>query len=166
MAETFSGGCQCGAVRYRFAEKPGGAHICHCRMCQKAFGNFYAPFVGGPKSAFEVTRGEIAAFRSSDMTDRGFCAKCGTPLMIVDVDSDRVSVSIGSLDHPEDFPPLDQHGVESRLPYVNALGHLPDRPPTEVEDPEMASRVAATNRQHPDHDTETWPPQGGWPAEG
>jgi hypothetical protein len=166
MSAPLTGGCQCGAVRYRFTREPTGAHVCHCRMCQKAFGNFYAPFVGGPKSTFDVTRGEIATFRSSAMTDRGFCARCGTPLTIADVDSDSVSVSIGSLDHPELFPPLDQHGVESRLPYANGIGHLPDKPPTEAADPEKSRRIAATNHQHPDHDTETWPPTGGRPAEG
>ncbi|HET7714155.1 MAG TPA: GFA family protein, partial [Bauldia sp.] len=31
----FTGGCQCGAVRFRVAAL-GRASICHCRMCQKA----------------------------------------------------------------------------------------------------------------------------------
>lgn len=37
MAGIVSGGCQCGAVRYRFnGEVPGHSRLCHCRMCQKA----------------------------------------------------------------------------------------------------------------------------------
>ncbi len=160
-AQGYSGGCQCGAVRYRFTEKPVDAHVCHCRMCQKAFGAFYAPLVGGPKASFEVTRGEIATFRSSDFVTRGFCAKCGTPLTFLVNDYDHVSVSIGSLDHPEAFPPLDQHGIESRLPFANGIGHLPDQPPTEVREPEPSAMIAASNRQHPDHDTDVWPVTGG-----
>jgi hypothetical protein len=35
-----SGGCQCGAVRFRVDGELGRASICHCRMCQKAFGAF------------------------------------------------------------------------------------------------------------------------------
>lgn len=155
--ETFSGGCQCGSIRYRFDAKPTGAHICHCRMCQKAFGAFYAPFVGGPRQSFAVTRGDIALFRSSDKVDRGFCRDCGTPLTFGYIDSDWISVSIGSLDHPEAFPPVDQHGVEARLPWTNSLGHLPDQPSTEDEEPETAALIAASNHQHPDHDTATWP---------
>src|SRR5690606_29156263 len=96
--ETYSGGCQCGAVRYRFSQKPSSAHVCHCRMCQKAFGAFYAPLVGGPKTAFAVTRGEIAIFMSSDLAARGFCRDCGTPLSFAFIDSEWISVSIGSLD--------------------------------------------------------------------
>lgn len=156
MTETWSGGCQCGAIRYRFTAKPSGAHICHCRMCQKAFGAFYAPLVGGPRDSFEITRGTLGTFMSSDQAERGFCARCGTPLTFRYVDSDRISVSIGSIDNPEAFPPADQHGVESRLSWVNALGHLPDNAATEGEN-EHAEFIASTNHQHPDHDTARWP---------
>lgn len=157
MAETWSGGCQCGAVRYRFTAKPSGAHICHCRMCQKAFGGFYAPLVGGPRDTFEITRGELGIFLSSDQAERGFCARCGTPLTFAYRDGNWMSVSIGSLDDPAAFPPVDQHGVESRLSWVNELGHLPDRQSTEAEAPDTAAFIKSTNHQHPDHDTERWP---------
>jgi hypothetical protein len=33
-----SGGCQCGAIRYRLTATPERVHLCHCRMCQKAVG--------------------------------------------------------------------------------------------------------------------------------
>ena len=157
MSQSVSGGCQCGAVRYHFSARPDGAHVCHCRMCQKAFGAFYAPLVGGPAETFAITRGTLSTFRSSDQAERGFCAQCGTPLTFRYIDGERISVSIGSLDNPEAFPPIDQHGIESRLSYANAVGTLPDRPPTELEAPASASVIAATNHQHPDHDTANWP---------
>jgi hypothetical protein len=158
MTEIWTGGCQCGAVRYRFNQKPRGSHICHCRMCQKAFGGFYAPLVGGPLESFEVTRGEITMFRSSDQVDRGFCCNCGTPLSFSYVGGDWMSISIGSLDNPEAFPPKDQHGVDSRLSWVNAIGGLPDVLSIEVRKPDIAAFIKATNHQHPDHDTDHWPP--------
>ena len=157
MTETWTGGCQCGAVRYRFTQKPKGAHICHCRMCQKAFGAFYAPLVGGPTEAFEVTRGQLAIFKSSDQADRGFCRDCGTPLTFAYVDGNWISVSIGSLDSPEAFPPKDQHGVDSRLSWANAVGSLPDNDPIEERASDKAAFIRSTNHQHPDHDTATWP---------
>ena len=158
MSESWSGGCQCGAARYRFSQKPTGAHICHCRMCQKAFGGFYAPLVGARLEYFEVTRGDIAIFSSSDLVERGFCRECGTPLTFAYKGGRGVSVSIGSLDHPEEFPPIDQHGVEGRLPFVNDLGHLPDLPTT--EDPDTAKSIRLSNHQHPDYDTAEWPLRG------
>ena len=42
---VYTGGCQCGAVRFRVEGALGDASICHCRMCQKASGNFYLPLV-------------------------------------------------------------------------------------------------------------------------
>ncbi len=44
MSGTMSGGCQCGAVRFR-ASHLGRPSICHCRMCQKHFGSFFGAFV-------------------------------------------------------------------------------------------------------------------------
>ena len=41
---SFTGGCQCGAVRFE-ARRLGRSSICHCRMCQKATGGFFGPYV-------------------------------------------------------------------------------------------------------------------------
>ena len=79
-AKVLTGGCQCGAIRYAVKGELDNPSICHCRMCQKAFGSFFAPLVGTPVPDFEVTRGTLSIFRSSDAVERGFCANCGTPL--------------------------------------------------------------------------------------
>jgi hypothetical protein len=154
-----AGGCQCGAVRYALHEQPTGAHICHCRMCQKAFGSFFAPLTGVPQTAFELTRGELAIFKSSDQTERGFCRNCGTPLTLHDVDSPRIAVSIGSLDAPEQVEPARQYGIEARLSWFGKLPNLPGDKTTEEDSPDLAAKIAASNHQHPDHDTAAWPPR-------
>ncbi|MBU1307729.1 MAG: GFA family protein, partial [Alphaproteobacteria bacterium] len=118
---------------------------------------FYAPLVGAPSAAFEVTRGEVALFRSSDQVERGCCRTCGTPLTFAYIDGDWMSVSIGSLDNPEAFPPKDQHGNDSRLSWANDIGKLPDVAPIAQREPATAAFIAATNHQHPDHDTSVWP---------
>lgn len=159
MTELWTGGCQCGAVRYRFSRRPRSAHICHCRMCQKAFGGFYAPLIGSEMENFSVTRGRIALFLSSDKVERGFCRDCGTPLSFNHVGGHWMCVSIGSLDTPDAFPPKDQHGAESRLSWVNALGRLPDVAPLADREPELAEAIRISSHQHPDHDTAVWPPQ-------
>ena len=46
IATQISGGCQCGAVRYHATAVLDTSHICHCRMCQKAVGNFFAALIG------------------------------------------------------------------------------------------------------------------------
>jgi hypothetical protein len=155
-----TGGCQCGAVRYALHEQPTGAHICHCRMCQKAFGSFYAPLVGVRTSEFELTRGKLAIFKSSDLVERGFCRDCGTPLTFRYLAADKIDVSIGSLDDPSIAKPIIQYGMEARIAWVGELDALPGFE-TEEDGPRDRYRVIKqTNHQHPDHDTDVWPPQG------
>src|SRR5579875_1949166 len=93
-----SGGCQCGAVRYALTARPTHPSVCYCRMCQKAFGSYFAPLAGVHLAELVWTRGEPATFRSSEAVERGFCRDCGTPLTYHIPGRDRISVSIGSLD--------------------------------------------------------------------
>lgn len=161
--ERVTGGCQCGAVRYAIRGPLGRASICHCRMCQKAFGAFYAPLVGVPLSAFELTRGTLGTFRSSDVVERGFCRDCGTPLSFRKLSGDKIDVSIGSLDDPAIARPDVQWGIESRIAWVGELDELPGEATEADGDAPYHAHIRATNHQHPDHDTQTWPPAGAAP---
>lgn len=152
-----TGGCQCGAIRYRLASQPTGASVCHCRMCQKAFGNYVAPLAGVPTSDLIWTRGEPGRFRSSDAVERGFCRDCGTPLTYRVLERDRISVSIGSLDDPDAVEPAEQFGIEGKRAIFDRLGALPAEATAAGTPPELLARMAS--RQHPDHDTERWPPR-------
>jgi hypothetical protein len=154
---TMSGGCQCGAVRYRAERFIDNAHLCHCRMCQKAVGNLFAALVGAPKDAVTWTRGEPARFRSSAHVDRGFCRACGTPLFYDSLDGDRISFTIGSLDRPELFKPRAHDGIEGRMPWFFELNGIEEGHPTEFESEDWAGAIKASSRQHPDRDTAEWP---------
>jgi len=139
-----TGGCQCGAVRYALYAEPTEPSICHCRMCQKAVGNYFAPFTGVPLNDFAWTRGEPGVFKSSELVERGFCRDCGTPLFYRVLDKDRISVSIGSLDEAARVTPKIQYGIQGLLPAFNELHRLPARPTSED--------YGKSSRQHPDHD--------------
>jgi hypothetical protein len=151
-----TGGCQCGAVRYALNGRLNRPSICHCRMCQKAFGSFFAPLVGVKVSAFELTRGTLSIFKSSDAVERGFCRDCGTPLSFHYVGSDVIDVSIGSLDDPSIAKPVIQYGIESRLPWVSELADLPGRTTEEDDSATRLELIRRTNHQHPDSDTANW----------
>lgn len=155
-----TGGCQCGAVRYALHADIDKPSICHCRMCQKAFGSFYAPLVGVKLAAFELTRGALSIYRSSEAVERGFCRDCGTPLSFRYVDGDQIDVAIGSLDDPAIAKPIIQYGTEGRMPWLDELGALPGRTTDEADPRERVELIKRTNRQHPDHDTGVWPPAG------
>jgi len=143
-----TGGCQCGAVRYALHSVPTGASLCHCRMCQKATGGLFLAAAGVPPADFELTRGQPAVYRSSSVSERGFCAGCGTPLTFRYLGSSRISVSLGSLDDPGAVPPVEQIGVESRVAWWRGIEALPEKT-TQQDQPALA----VANFQHPDHDT-------------
>ena len=145
-----TGGCQCGQVRYAISGPFENPHICHCRMCQKASGNYFAALVGVKKKDFKWTRAQPGIFRSSSVAERSFCPNCGTPLSVADDDSDRIAVAIGSLDHPERVTPAHQYGIESRLPAFAKLHTLRG---TRTEDdipPEIMAKLKSL--QHPDRE--------------
>jgi hypothetical protein len=155
-----TGGCQCGAVRYSLVPPFGNPSICHCRMCQKAFGAFYAPLAGVPLDRFALTRGDLAIFRSSDAVERGFCRDCGTPLTFRYLAEDKIDVSIGSLDDPSIARPVIQYGIEARIEWVSELDELPGQITEAPGSQERAALIKRTSHQHPDHDTKRWPPEG------
>jgi hypothetical protein len=147
---TMTGGCQCGTVRYALSAEPTQGSICHCRMCQKASGNFFAPLAGVKIEELTWTRGEPAIFKSSELVERGFCRDCGTPLTFRYLDRDRIMLMVGSLDEPARVAIDKQYGIESRLPTFATLHRLPGATSDDGETPERLAKLAS--RQHPDHD--------------
>ena len=153
----FAGGCQCGAVRFR-VPKLGGAAICHCRMCQKAFGGFFGPLVTGYDVSW--TRGAPSWFRSSNQARRGFCSACGTPLAY-DNGEATLELAIGAFDDPAVAAPTKQVNPHGKQPFFDGLTALPTRPPGAAPHID-AFNAAVVSHQHPDHDTAVWPPAQGF----
>ena len=156
-AGLFSGGCQCGAVRYRITGATEYPHLCHCRMCQKASGNYFMPLVFVPGDGLSITRGEPSWFHSSQPVRRGFCARCGTPLFFDTLQSNGMAVTLGSLDQPNAIPPIAQDGLASRVGFFHALFDLPGKEVERSDLPGGLAAISSSNTQHPDHDTERWP---------
>ena len=64
---VLAGGCQCGRTRYEL-DRLGRASICHCRMCQRAFGNAFAPLVtalGSGAADTSALQRDIASLRQT-----------------------------------------------------------------------------------------------------
>lgn len=132
--DAFSGGCQCGAVRYEVAAGMAFASICHCRMCQRAVGSPFAAFLKVANDAV-VWHGEPAVFASSDIAERGFCRNCGTPLFYRQIGDDWIELSSGSLAPSVPFVPVQQWGIEGRHLWLDGL----DIPGAETNEPTLTS---------------------------
>ncbi len=120
------GGCQCGAVRYAIDAGPAKSTVCHCRMCQRATGNAFAPLFEVMTTAIGW-EGQPATWASSDQVERGFCNTCGTPLFYRGIARDTTEIMVGTLDPDFAYRPIANHGVEARVAWLGALHTLPDR---------------------------------------
>jgi hypothetical protein len=100
-----TGGCQCGAVRYRVEGPPVTARACWCRLCQKLGAGSGTVNVGFLTEGFVVegvTSDYVCAADSGAILHRRFCPICGTPLFsAAESRPHMVFVRAGSLDDPE-----------------------------------------------------------------
>ncbi|MCA0432820.1 MAG: GFA family protein [Proteobacteria bacterium] len=160
--DVWSGGCQCGAVRFHLLSPPGDAYLCHCRMCQKQMAGPFAAWVDMPREAFRISRGALSYFQSSDTARRGFCAACGTPLTFEFLQGPQVTVAIGAFDRHAEIIPRMHYGIEAREAWTSDLDRLPAEETGEgagaqFYTTEKLDSIQQSSRQHPDHDTDRWP---------
>jgi hypothetical protein len=97
-------------------------------MCQRAFGNVFAALAPFRRADVRWLGAPPATYRSSHIAERGFCARCGTPLSFeytIARDNPTICLSIGSLDEPARVRPVIHYGVESQVPWVVIDPELP-----------------------------------------
>jgi hypothetical protein len=102
---AITGGCLCGAVRFRTDARPVTARVCWCATCQKlAAGNGTANLMLPTEGL--VIEGELSDYvsiaDSGNVMHRRFCRTCGTPLFTgSEARPDRIGIRAGALDDPE-----------------------------------------------------------------
>jgi hypothetical protein len=121
MGQKLSGGCACGGIRYETEADPVLMLNCHCRDCQKASGSAYAAIVVVPESAVRVS-GEPRYYRmvgnAGKAVERGFCATCGSQLMLtLERMPDVLGLQAASLDDPSRYTPAMDIFTESAQPW-------------------------------------------------
>jgi hypothetical protein len=114
MTTTRTGGCLCGAVRYRVEGEPAHVGRCHCTDCRKESGGTGTVYGQWPEDAFEVT-GDLTTYQG-----RSFCPRCGSRVMnAIDPDDELVELRIGSLDDaPFGLKPEAEIWVKRREPWL------------------------------------------------
>lgn len=101
--KQMTGGCYCGAVRYRITGPVSVKAQCHCRPCQYVSGGGPNYFLIVAADDFAYDEGTPGAFARTDLdtpVTREFCQTCGTQLITRLPDGARVVIKVGTLDDP------------------------------------------------------------------
>jgi hypothetical protein len=95
-----TGSCLCGAVTFRVEGELKAPDGCHCTMCRKSSGHFYAS-TDIPRDRLTIEGGDnVSWYRSSEKVRRGFCKTCGSPMFFDPIYRDWIGLSMGAFDKP------------------------------------------------------------------
>jgi hypothetical protein len=99
MPKTHAGGCYCGAVEIEVRGEPLEMGYCHCENCRR--------YSAAPVSAFTLWKWEnvnlikgadfLGKFKSSDISDRRYCTKCGSHISVDHPTLGLIDVRLGAL---------------------------------------------------------------------
>ena len=135
---SWTGGCQCGAVRYEISSPPVELYVCHCRECRKQSSSAFGISAIFRRQDLRLTRGAVRNWtRGADSGRRvkcNFCPDCGARIWHEDADALEPTVSVkgGSLDQPVDLTRATHIWVSRKLPGVV----IPEGAPQFAEEPE------------------------------
>ena len=106
---NITGGCYCGAIRYRFDGDVTTTFQCHCRECQYVTGGQANIVYVLQQENFTFVKGSPATYARQDIEEpvtRFFCADCGTPLGSISPKRPGAFIlKVGTADKPEKWSP-------------------------------------------------------------
>ena len=133
---SYTGGCQCGQVRYAIAADALTSYVCHCRECQKQSASGFGISAPVFETSFKIS-GTLETY--SRATDSGsqtrcyFCPTCGSRLYHKGANRPgMLTVKGGSLDEAGALRPVAHIWTRSRQKWFV----LPDGVPQFETQPE------------------------------
>lgn len=120
-ALPLTGGCSCGAVRYRVTGAPLSFWVCHCTECQRHTSSAFGQSLRIRGTDFEVdgTVRRIDRLADSGTARQGwFCPQCGVRIWHGSIGSDEINVKAGTLDNTTWLMPAGHIWARSRQPFV------------------------------------------------
>ena len=121
------GSCLCGAVRFEVDGALPAPDACHCTICRKVSGHFFAS-TDVPRSAVTI-RGEnqLTWYRSSEKVRRGFCSTCGSALFFDPIHKDWIGIAMGAFERPTDTKLAIHIFVADKGDYYDIADGLPQK---------------------------------------
>lgn len=137
MSRSATGGCLCGAVRYRVSGDPVAATLCHCRSCRRASGGTNVAWAVFDKSAFEWLGVAPGAYSSSPGIEWLHCSKCGSLVGYTRASRpDHMDITTGTLDERDGFPPAVEIWLEHKIGWETLNPDLPTRQQSSLNAPQ------------------------------
>lgn len=113
-----TGGCLCGALRYRAEGEPSFQGLCHCRNCQRLSGGGHVGWLTFPEQSVTVdgeTRSYATTGGSGATATRFSCPTCHSIVYgTAEVMPGLVNLYAGSLDDTAQFKPQIAIFIRSR----------------------------------------------------
>jgi hypothetical protein len=126
--EVHTGGCLCGAVRYRTRGPLRPVTVCHCGQCRRTHGHA-AAYTAVAKAGLELVEAAgLRWYESSPGVRRGFCSGCGASLFWERVDGPSISIAAGTLDAPTGLVTIGHIYVADAGDYYRIEDGLPQFP--------------------------------------
>lgn len=138
MTTEITGGCYCGAIRYRATAAPVVAAHCQCTHCRKFSSAGHSSHLAVPMAATSIT-GEASSYDvkadSGNTVSRSFCPTCGAQVYSTNSGmAELVFLRAPSLDDPSLFQPQLVVYTGSAVPWDHMDPALPSfeaMPPAE-----------------------------------
>lgn len=130
---SWTGGCNCGAIRYSFAADPVAVVACHCENCRRQSGGAYSVNAVFPTASLSLegtpTDYQDTNTESGNPVLRQFCGTCGSPIFSrLAGDGAQVIVKVGTLDEPGTLAPQAQVWTDTAMPWVDLGAAMPSFP--------------------------------------
>ena len=122
------GRCVCGSIRIEILQEALGTGYCHCKICRLSIGAPIFAWVAFPVEGVRFVGDQPKRHRLSLIAERGFCEKCGSPMMWRSLKPELgtyLAIPTAILENPEDYAPTWHGGIESQLPWLEIHDDLP-----------------------------------------
>lgn len=125
MAQTISGGCLCGGVKFAVSGDAMAMGYCHCASCRGWLAAPVHAFTMWPEDAVTVTSGADAIktflMTPDTISHRQFCGKCGSAVMIRHPTLGAIDIPAANFDALPFVPVLHVNYAETVFPIRDGL---------------------------------------------
>lgn len=123
MTAPYTGGCQCGQVRYVIQAEPLTLYLCHCQECQKQSSSAFGMSMPVPRDSLILLQGQPKQWKRTSESGREvscwFCDACGTRLFHAPAHNPKITnVKPGTLDDTSWLNPVGNVWTRSAQKWV------------------------------------------------